>query len=129
MYVKNNLDYKVVDSPFSDKGLETQAVQITLKKVQYLFINCYFGQTGKDDQILTLKQYLKQQAKTYGRRIICAGDFNVDVLKVGTDTSADYLVDSMSSFYLAPQVQFPTRVLQVGAQTQVSLIDNIFSQT
>ena len=129
IYIRNNKDYKKVPSPFTTKGLETIACQVTLDKKEYLLVNCYFAQLNKDEQISELKRYLLCQAKSYGRRIICAGDFNVDLMKVGTDTNSDYLTDALAGVYLVPQVHFPTRIQDVAGTVQSSLIDNIFCQT
>ena len=129
IYIRNNMDFKKVESPFEEKGLETAACQVVINKKAYLLINCYFAQTNKDNQILQLKKYLKAQTKNYGRRIICGGDFNVDLMKIGTDPNSDYLTDALASVYLVPQVHFPTRILDVGGTVQSSLIDNIFCQT
>src|SRR6218665_4089966 len=56
-------------------------------------------------------------------RVILAGDFNVDLLKLDANEQTHDFLNILSSSYLAPAINAPTRVTERTA----TLIDNFFT--
>ena len=126
-YISKNIPFKVIDSPFSPKHLETVATEITIKTKKQLIVNVYTGQKDKTSIINDLYKYIKTQKKTYGLNIVVTGDFNIDLLKLGNDTNTDYFLDKITDLKLLPWIEFPTRHFKVGDEYQVSAIDNFLA--
>ena len=51
------------------------------------------------------------------------GDFNLDLIQIGSNTKVDSFMDMLLSFYMQPIIDSPTRI----TETTATLLDNIFT--
>ena len=65
---------------------------------------------------------LLQKLHKENKQIILLGDFNIDLLKFGSNNSVDNFIDSLQSFSLIPSISLPTRI----TENSKTLNDNIF---
>jgi hypothetical protein len=102
---------------------ESIFAEIKNEKKKNLLIGCvYRHHTPVADFMTTyFNKLLDTLTKT---NKICAilGDFNVDLIKYGSNTSIDNFYDQLSSYGFRPLILQPTRVTANSA----TLIDNIF---
>ena len=124
-YVKNTIPVEEKKSIFKVRHLESQMLEITIKKTTYTLLNCYFGQTEKTNIIKSLKTQLSKIPKK--ANLIVLGDFNIDLKKISIDTEADYLLETLQARDLFPRAFFITRSQGFMGQQQKSCIDNIFT--
>ena len=73
-------------------------------------------------QCLKKKRILTSSIVISTRGLIC-GEFNLDLLKIGTDHFTQYFFNLLCSYGLLPHILQPTRVTEHSA----TVIDNIFS--
>lgn len=126
LYVGSHIPFRNLNTPFIAKHLETIGCEITLQRNKYCILNVYTGQKNKTDIVNDLSKLVEQHKKTYKGKVITAGDFNINLLKLGQDPDADYLFDKMSSNGFVPLCNFPTRQIDVAGIWQTSAIDNFF---
>ena len=67
-------------------------------------------------------KYLTDICKSQNNSIICAGDFNIDLLKYAEHTPTTEFINLLFSCNLFPLISKPTRIIN----TSVTLIDNIY---
>jgi len=124
-YVRDSLPATHTTDFFEERGLETQTIKITIRKKLYTFINVYFAQFNKMQQISSLKKIIhKVKSK---QNLFILGDFNINLARIGRDSDADFLLDTLHSYNLFPQAYFPTRSQPVHGVPSNSTIDNIFA--
>jgi hypothetical protein len=128
IYINDKIPITKIVSPFHEKYLETQAIEATIKRKKYIIINCYLGLLDKDLILNNLRDSLFTLKIKYPNHVfIVAGDFNIDLIRVGQDPFADKLLDIGADLELTSTFTCPTRVATYGTLTSVSCIDNMFT--
>ena len=111
---------------YSSKELESTFVEFPsdVKGEQNLIVGCIYRHPSMKISTFNsnyLKPLLYKISKE-NKRILLLGDFNIDLLNVETQPEISNFVDNLSSLYLLPTVNIPTRI----TSTSKTLIDNIF---
>ena len=107
IWVQSNLDYNIINSPYMDKVIECQTIEIPKQRIAIINIYCPFLDTEKC--LEKLDNHLNGVIKklTY-HDIIMTGDFNIDLLKMNSE--AQKLQNITISHGMLQQVKKPTRV-------------------
>ena len=122
IWVRDDIDYENINSPFKEKIIETQT--ICMPDLEILLINVYRPFLDKRQFLDDLTDHISGLRKKYPNHdIICAGDFNIDLL-VQTNYSEE-LVERMIALGLMQQVTLPTRI---GNSTK-TLIDHVYTRS
>ena len=128
MYIRDDLLYEEIQSPFKEKILETQGIKLTLNKKNIFIINCYLCFQEKEKCVKELTDFIHKYSKTNKiDNIVLTGDFNID-LSLQTNISS-YLLDKMASIGILNTIFSPTRIAKTGDRVSATTIDNIFVKT
>lgn len=121
-WVANTIDYQMVNSPFIDKIIETQAIILPSHRLIAINVYCPFADQVKFIELF--ETFINQISNEYtGYDLICAGDFNIDQSK--SSKLSDLLQTATSSAGLLQQVTIPTRV----TNNTESIIDLVFTRS
>jgi hypothetical protein len=120
MFIREDVKYTVIDTNYEPKTFETQAILIEAKKL--VIINIYNPPTNNNRIFLSKLTKLIDEIKDKYKKpkIICGGDFNINMLKESPDKT-DFQ-NAIIDMGLIPNIKDPTRL---GKQS--TLIDNILS--
>ena len=128
LYISNKFNYKprndlLIYKPFL---IESIFVEILFPRKSNLIVGCIYRHSCMsinefNDIISPILQKISKENKT----VILLGDFNIYLIKCGTDASTSEFFNMISSFNLLPYITLPTRITN-RSQT---LIDNIFSNS
>ena len=128
LYISNSIDYKsrndLSNHLYLTKELESSFCELNLRKQQNIVIGCIYKHPIMDTNafIINYLNPLLQKLHKENKQIILLGDFNIDLLKFGSNNSVDNFIDSLQSFSLIPSISLPTRI----TENSKTLIDNIF---
>ena len=110
---------------YKSKQLESVFIEICNKNKKNIIVGCIYCHPVMDlDEFnneyfdLLMEKLLKEDKKLF-----LLGDFNIDLLKVETDTPTANFFDTITSNLCVPHIIHPTRI----TSTSRTLIDNIFS--
>jgi exonuclease III len=122
MWIRKDLDFEVITSPFTEKEIETLTIHIPTLYI--LLINVYRPFGNYDNFIAELISHISDCKRKFTHSdILVAGDFNVNLEK--QDRISNDLIDTMSLSGFIQQVTVPTRITDSNA----SLIDHIYSNS
>ena len=122
MWLKNNTEYKILSSPFTEKQIETQTIH--LLDLNLVIVNVYRPLGNCVEFITEFIAHISQVRETHpADDIIVVGDLNID-LSQSTNRSDD-LVDSMVTLGFIQQITVPTRV----GSTNNSIIDHVYTKS
>ena len=128
LYISNSIEYKsrndLSNHLYLSKELESSFCELNLRKQQNIVIGCIYKHPIVDTNafIINYLNPLLQKLHKENKQIILLGDFNIDLLKFGSNNSVDNFIDSLQSFSLIPSISLPTRI----TENSKTLIDNIF---
>lgn len=127
MYVRNDLEFTDITAlySFEDTVFECLLVEINLKNKSNIIVASLYRPPGTDLNIFTngIPSFLMQFDKRKNKKLIIAGDFNVNLINYESHQTTNDFVNHMLSHSLFPTISRPTRV----TDTSSTLIDNIFS--
>ena len=121
-WVRNNIEYDVVYSPFIQKQIETATIK--LPKHNMLIVNIYrpFGDINLF--LSETSKHIKSLRSDFPHYNICAvGDFNINLLSDTVDSRS--LIEDFTLEGFIQTVTLPTRI-QGSSKT---LIDHVFSRS
>lgn len=128
IYISNKHTFKprpdISDILFSSKCLESIFVELVLKGRKNIIVGCIYKHPlmSLDDfnnyYLSPLLSKIDKEKKT----VLLLGDFNVNLLKVKTDTTCANFLDLLGSYHILPFISLPTRITNQSS----TLIDNIF---
>ena len=122
IWVKDDTDFEVIDSPFIEKLIETQT--ILLPDLNICIVNVYRPFGDKDLFTKKLAAHIEQVMEDEKNMdFIIAGDFNIDLLQ--DNDSRDKLIDTTVQMGFMQQITLPTRV----TDTTSSLIDHVYTKS
>ena len=119
--IRNDIQYKPVESPFIECVFESIAIEIILDNTPLVIYNIYRPPTGAlKPSFLVYLQSIKQSNT---KKKLYLGDWNIDLL---LDKNADVIL-AMTCLGLAPLIGDPTHIDHRGGKTSTSLIDVAFT--
>jgi hypothetical protein len=122
VWIRKDIDYAVISSPFTEKQIETIAIHLT--HLQILVFNVYRPFGDCISFINELHAFISQvKIKFPHSDLIVMGDFNIDLSK--QDRIAEDLIDTMCTAGFLQQVTIPTRI----TENTKSLIDHVFTNS
>ena len=124
-YIKDDLNFQIVDSYMQEKILECQTIKITLTKQTYYFTSIYMGHQNKNESLNKLRNYLNKNKELKSHYIL--GDLNINLLD-NSQLTLD-LENILIDFNFRANCNLPTRFDQRNGTMSATLIDNIFSNT
>ena len=131
LYIADNLNSKHrhdLDSLFyKSYELESTFVEIDNGNKKNIICGCIYRHP-KMDLANFNKNYLNplmDKLSSENKRLYLIGDFNVDLLKIDTNTETSNFLDTLTSNLLVPHITIPTRI----TRTTKTLIDNIYSNS
>ena len=86
-YIKEGVEFKIIELPFYEKVLECMAIEIKASTGSILLVNCYRPPNNFELGLRKLKEILKI---IEGKIFLLIGDFNIDIKK-GTLKSTRYI--------------------------------------
>jgi len=107
VWIRKDIDYAVISSPFTEKQIETIAIHLT--HLQILVFNVYRPFGDCISFINELHAFISQvKIKFPHSDLIVMGDFNIDLSK--QDRIAEDLIDTMCTAGFLQQVTIPIPV-------------------
>ena len=119
MYIKNNFNYEFLNSVQSEH-LEQVWIKLKINSVTYIFGSIYRPPRGQFSDFLTLLEESLSHFSMECDRVVCGGDFNLNLLDLNNKSVQDFLF-CIDTFNLQQIIDTPTRIT---AKTN-SLIDLI----
>ena len=129
MYIREDIEYKVIESCIESKLFDGQIIEISLidKSRHYrkfTICNIYRPPQNNKESINSFMKELNVIFHKLGRdrNIILSGDFNIDLLKFNENAITNDFLDFIVGNNYIPRITLPTRI----GQTSRTLIDNFF---
>ena len=126
MYIKSGIEYHLLKNLTSSHENVCESIFVELKhpSKKHIIIGTIYRHHDSVETFLDtyFRKTLQTIIKTK-KKCIIAGDFNIDLIKYGENTSIDAFYDELSSYCFRPLILQPTRV----TSRSLSLIDNIFT--
>ena len=125
-YIKENLDHisrndLQINSP---ANYETKFIEIKFSNKKNLIVGCIYRHPSSNISVQEFtNEHLDpvlQIISMENKQCILMGDFNINLLKIDTNSSANLFYNTMSSNFFTPFILQPTRL------QSKTLIDNIF---
>ena len=113
LYIKNGINYKLRPdlNINKDKELGSIFIEILTKNSKNILVGCIYRHPcmhPKGFNNLFLKSLTNKLSKENNKEIILLGDFNIDLIKTNTNTSASEFLDIIYSSYLIPTLPLPS---------------------
>ena len=128
LYIAQEINFKqrkdLSNCVYSQKELESTFCELNLKNQPNLIVGCIYKHPGMNMNTF-LKNHLNpamQKILKENKDVVLLGDFNIDLLKSGSNIIVNTFIDTLQSFCLLPSISLPTRV----TESTKTLIDNIF---
>ena len=126
IYISN----KLISKPRKDleiyesKKVESTFSEIIIPNGKNIIVGCvYKHHTIDPKEFENLFLPTLQKANKEKKPVLVAGDFNIDLLKLNSDTFTKEYFDQLTNNHFMPLITLPTRI----ASKSKTLIDNIFT--
>ena len=126
IYIKSGIEYEIINnlSLCHHNISESIFIEIKNEKKKNIVLGCiYRHHTPVSDFSNVFFDQMLEKISKKKKTCFLLGDFNVDLIKYGDNTSNDLFYDQISSYGFRPLILQPTRVHSNSA----TLIDNIFT--
>lgn len=129
MYIRNNLVFADITDlyNFNSDTFECMIAEIggNVNSMSKIVVVSLYRPPGADLQSFAseLPVFLAQFEKRSRKKLILAGDFNINFLNYETHQPTNECVNLMLSYSLVPMINLPTRVTEITS----TMIDNIFA--
>ena len=129
LYIKNDIKYKIRNDLkiYKSEELESVFIEIINKNSKNIIVGCLYRHPSMKDINEFNDQFFNVLSEKLlsekNKHIILMGDFNIDLLKVESDTKISDFLEQVYATSLKPNITAPTRI-NTRSKT---LIDNIFS--
>ena len=124
MYIRNSVKYKRrPDLDAYSSSSESIFIEVDLGRQKILIGTVYRPPNQSEDDFLIYLNKVLNVVESEKKLLYLMGDFNLNLLNVGSVQYVDDFLDTMLSNSINPLIRYPTRV-SPNSQT---LIDNIFT--
>ena len=125
-FVKENVSYEEIQADWTQAGhntFESMFIKLHQEKRKDIIIGVVYRPPGLSVvEFNTDIDCMLSKLNGLNGNLLLAGDFNIDLLKIGAHSSTNAFYNIMTSYQLIPTILRPTRITPFSA----SLIDNIF---
>ena len=121
IWVKTNLDFEILKSPFKSKVIETATIRLPTLKFIIINVYCPFGNKGEFiEEMYKHVCCIKKQHP--GHNYVAVGDFNMNL--INPDGDANSLLEMFTNEGFHQGVTGPTRLSESN-----TLIDHVYSNS
>jgi len=127
IYLRNNLEYKIINSFPQSNIFESQFVEITLSGKKIILGNIYRPPRNINDNYYLFMDELQTVLHTLAAKrcpVIIAGDYNIDLLQIVNKPAFMDIFQMIISSSFIPKITFPSRYNP--NMNSCSLLDNFF---
>ena len=130
IYISDKFDSKPrkdIDSiMYKPKQLESTFREIINKKGKNMIIGCIYRHPSMNlEEFNDITSEMLEKLRKENKQIYLMGDFNIDLLKIESDTNIATFFDNITSNLFVPHITLPTRITPKSK----TLIDNIYSNS
>lgn len=125
MYINSNYEFRVIDDlSKTTPYIECIFIELSVARIGKFIIGCVYRPPNSD--IVSFNNEIRNILNNISimkiPNVAILGDFNIDVLKYDSNSSAKSFIELMLSHSLVPVIKKPTRL----QNSSCTLIDNIF---
>ena len=124
----NSKPLKILDKiMYKSRQLESVFIEICNKSKKNIIVGCIYRHPSMDLEEFN-EDYLEplmEELSASKKMVYLMGDYNIDLLKLDSDTPTSTFFDCMTANLFVPHIILPTRV----TSTTKTLIDNIYSNS
>ena len=136
LYINNKLKCKprkdLNENLYKSGELESTFVEIINPRKKNFIVGCVYRHPSMDTNEFNdffLSPMLLKLSKE-NKTTFFMGDFNIDLMKINSDSSTSNSFDCMTSYLFVPHIIYPSRIAKdITRKTSKTLIDNIFSNS
>ena len=123
-YIRDYLTYSILaELSTSNKDFEALWIEINFIGQPNLICGIVYRHPNANlENVLNYIDSTIEKIHQQNKLSLLMGDFNLDLLKIGTHPASDNFLNSLGSFCFQPQILQPTRITDHSS----TLIDNIF---
>ena len=111
---------------YKSKHLESTFREIINKEGKNIIIGCIYRHPSMNlEEFNDKTSEMLEKVRKENKQIYLMGDFNIDLLKIESDTNIAMFFDNITSNFFVPHITLPTRITPKSK----TLIDNIYSNS
>ena len=124
LYIRDDIEYKLrPELCKANCNFESCFIEVINSKCRNIIVGGIYRSHSPIDNFNTDLEQILQTLSKENKDYYLLGDFNIDLLKDGTDRPTSDFLDLIYSYHLVPTILKPTRI----TETSATLIDNILT--